>query len=119
MIVMIRRGSLWIGLLLLASFLRAENVCAIEPVVESMVPTVDQSELSMQPMQPVSYWIDHVRVGYDSGFVVASDTDVDLQASDDPFRFQVNGWGQLRHTALDSDGGNPDLNQFQLKQGRG
>jgi hypothetical protein len=118
MIVMIRRGSLWIGLLLLASFLRAENVCAIEPALESIVPTVNQSDLSMQPMQPVSYWIDHVRVGYDSGFVVASDADVDLQASDDPFRFQVNGWGQLRHTTLDLDGSNPDLNQFQLKRAR-
>jgi hypothetical protein len=35
-----------------------------------------------------------------------------------PFLLRINGWGQLRHTNLDSQGPNPDVNQFQLKRAR-
>jgi hypothetical protein len=57
-------------------------------------------------------------VGYDSGFVIASEQDADLRYGDFPFQLRINGWGQLRQTRLESDGANPDLNQFQLKRGR-
>ena len=69
-------------------------------------------------LQPLPSWFESVRVGYDGGFVIASDANLELQASDTPYRLQMNGWGQLRHTIFDSDGVNPDLNQFQLKRGR-
>ncbi len=69
-------------------------------------------------LQPLPSWVEYVRVGYDSGFVIASEADLDLQASDTPFHLKLNGWGQIRHTVLDSDGANADLNQFQLKRGR-
>jgi hypothetical protein len=31
---------------------------------------------------------------------------------------RITGWGQRRHTVLDSQGANPDVNPFQLKRGR-
>ncbi len=65
-----------------------------------------------------AYWHDDVRVGYDRGFLIASRREADLQASNFPFRLKLNGWGQIRHTELESDGPNRDLNQFQLKRGR-
>jgi hypothetical protein len=69
-------------------------------------------------LQPLPSWFESVRVGYDDGFVIASDANLELQASDTPYRLRMNGWGQLRHTILDSDGVNSDLNQFQLKRAR-
>lgn len=63
-------------------------------------------------------WLSSTRVGYDSGFVIASNQQQDLQAGDFPYRMRINGWGQQRHTILDSDGINPDINQFQLKRAR-
>lgn len=63
-------------------------------------------------------WLSAVRTGYDSGFVIASSQQQDLEVSNSPYLLRINGWGQLRHTALDSDGVNPDLNQFQLKRAR-
>jgi hypothetical protein len=63
-------------------------------------------------------WLDQVRVGYDRGFLVASEEQLDLETNTVPFRLKINGWGQLRHTILDSDGPNADLNQFQLKRSR-
>jgi hypothetical protein len=63
-------------------------------------------------------WFEQVSVGYDRGFVIASQEDVDLQAGGFPFRLQLNGWGQLRHTIFDSQGPNRDINQFQLKRAR-
>ena len=62
--------------------------------------------------------IKDIRVGYDGGFVIASQKAADLQAGDYPFRLRFNGWGQLRHTILDSKSVNPDVNQFQLKRAR-
>lgn len=63
-------------------------------------------------------WLNKVRVGYDGGFVVASQEQLDLGAGQYPFRMRINGWGQLRHTLQDSGGSNLDVNQFQLKRGR-
>ena len=34
------------------------------------------------------------------------------------FRMRINGWGQLRHTILDSAGPKKDVNQIQLKRAR-
>jgi hypothetical protein len=62
--------------------------------------------------------LDSVKVGYDNGFVIASERELDLRTSNFPFRLKLNGWGQLRHTILDSKGPNRDINQFQLKRGR-
>ena len=60
-------------------------------------------------------WLDSVRVGYDGGFVIASQRDLNLNASNYPFRMQINGWAQLRYTVTDIESPNTDLNQFQLK----
>jgi hypothetical protein len=59
-----------------------------------------------------------VGVGYDRGFRISSSEELDLDDRDFPFQLQINGWGQLRHTVVDSKGENPDLNQFQLKRAR-
>jgi hypothetical protein len=69
-------------------------------------------------LQPLPSWFEHVRCGYDGGFVLAADRNLDLRASEWPFFLRINGWGQLRHTLLDSDGPNEDINQFQLIRGR-
>lgn len=63
-------------------------------------------------------WLSHVRVGYDNGFLIASDRELDLNAGRLPFRIRLNGWGQLRHTITDYSPPSRDLNQFQLKRGR-
>lgn len=63
-------------------------------------------------------WADQVRVGYDSGFTIASKKELDLDAGDLPFRLTITGWGQLRHTVFESEGPNRNVNQFQLKRGR-
>jgi len=58
------------------------------------------------------------RFGYDKGFVLASERPLHLGVENSPFLMRINGWGQVRHTILDSDGMNPDINQFQLKRAR-
>lgn len=63
-------------------------------------------------------WLNHVKVGYDHGFLIGSDRLVDLGSDDLPFLLRFNGWGQLRYFLFDSDGVNPDENQFQLQRGR-
>jgi hypothetical protein len=63
-------------------------------------------------------WLSQVRVGYDNGFLIGSENPIDLDSGDLPFRLRFNGWGQLRYFLLDSDGVNPDQNQFQLQRGR-
>ncbi len=61
-------------------------------------------------------WLGKVQVGYDRGFVIASDEQLDLGVDDEPFHLRLNGWGQLRYTFLDSNGPSQDINQFQLKR---
>ena len=78
----------------------------------------DEPHFDDSSLQPLPYWFDYIRVGYDGGFVIAVDRELELQASDAPFLLQFNGWGQLRHTVLDSHGMNQNLNQFQLKRAR-
>ena len=56
--------------------------------------------------------------GYDEGFVIASRRELNLETSDFPFRLQINGWGQLRHSTSDFEPPNTDINQFQLSRGR-
>ena len=63
-------------------------------------------------------WINGLRVGYDHGFLIASQHSRNLGASEYPFQLRFNGWGQLRHTVLKSTGAEDDQNQFQLKRGR-
>lgn len=38
------------------------------------------------------------------------------QPDKSPFRMRINSWFQLRHTAIDSDGGNPDQNDFEFER---
>lgn len=69
-------------------------------------------------LKPLPSWLESTRVGYDRGFVVASERSTDLQTADLPFMLRVNGLLQLRHSHLNSTGINDDLNQFQLIRGR-
>lgn len=63
-------------------------------------------------------WLEDSKVGYDGGFIIASPRGENLNASELPYQMKINGWGQLRHTVLDSDGPNRDINQLQLKRAR-
>lgn len=87
------------------------------PWTDQVLPC-QASEVEFDAARPPPPWFDRVRVGYDHGFVIVSQRELDLQASRSPFHLRINGWGQLRHTLLASDGPSPDLNQFQLKRGR-
>ena len=71
--------------------------------------SIDDSELD---------WLNDVKVGYDGGFVIASDSQQQLEADDDRFRMRINGWGQLRHSYFDSFGATLSTNQIQLKRAR-
>jgi hypothetical protein len=68
--------------------------------------------------RPLPEWLESVKVGYDSGFVIAGSGDMNLDVSESPFLLRVNAYGQLRHTRFDSAGPADDLNQFQLIRGR-
>ena len=58
-------------------------------------------------------------VGYDGGFLVANDRELDLNAGELPFEMRLNGWGQLRHTYFSAhEIDQVDANQFQLKRAR-
>ncbi len=82
-------------------------------------PVSSSEDSSAEPkLQPLPAWLESVSVGYDRGFVIASEKTQDLKASDLPFSLRINGWGQLRHVVLDSQGPTPDLNQFELTRGR-
>ncbi len=59
-----------------------------------------------------------LRVGYDGGFVIASQNTMKVGSAEDPYRLVINGWGQLRDTVFDSKGAGSDLNQLQLKRAR-
>ncbi len=92
------------------------DVLANEPISNPAIELVDYTE---QP-RSIGYasYMSPVRVGYDSGFVIASGQQQNLNADNLPFLLRLNGWGQLRHTNFNSQGPNPDLNQFQLKRAR-
>ena len=63
-------------------------------------------------------WLDEVKVGYERGFVIATEKPNELNASSEPFLLRFNGWGQLRQTLFNSEGMSVDANQFQLKRAR-
>lgn len=80
------------------------------------VPTVPEPEVDH--VDSGLEWLTSTRVGYDSGFVIASGQQLDLKANGLPFQMKINGWGQLRHTVFESAGAQADANQFQLKRAR-
>lgn len=80
-------------------------------------PLVDGSSLDGMDDGELD-WLGSVKVGYDSGFVIASERQNDLQVGESPFLMRLNGWGQIRHTIFESDGPNRSVNQFQLKRAR-
>lgn len=92
----------------------AEGV-PVETFDFSSMPTVPPEFV---PIDDGANWFNSLRVGYDGGFVLASRRESDLDAGTYPFMLKINGWGQLRHSALDSSSNQTDLNQFQLKRGR-
>ncbi|QDV25125.1 porin family protein [Aureliella helgolandensis] len=57
-------------------------------------------------------------VGYDGGFVIASQAGINLPVAQYPYSLVINGYGQLRETVFESQGTTPDLNQLQLKRAR-
>jgi hypothetical protein len=90
-----------------------------EPVLFYADPAI--SQVACRQCQGESYnaeWANNVRAGYEDGFVIASRRNLNLETSDFPFRMVINGWGQLRHTVLDSEAPTENINQFQLKRGR-
>ena len=84
---------------------------------ESGLDAIDTGGTSPS-LQPLPSWLEEVNVGYNRGFVIASEPDPGLDTSGVPFLLRLNGFGQLRETRFDSRSGNPDLNQFQLIRGR-
>ncbi|HBE69454.1 MAG TPA: hypothetical protein DDW52_15020 [Planctomycetaceae bacterium] len=63
-------------------------------------------------------WFSDAKVGYDRGFVIASQQENNLQTGGFPFELRFNGWGQLRHTITAFEPPSNELNQFQLVRGR-
>ncbi|TWU66231.1 porin [Crateriforma conspicua] len=87
-------------------------------VVQTQTWTVQSTPTSENQSDARLDWLDDVQVGYDNGFVIASDHPIELATEDSDYVLRINGWGQLRHTATDFRSGSSDLNQFQLKRGR-
>ena len=83
-----------------------------ETIVE--LPIYEESEVDTTNLD----WLNEIKVGYDKGFLIASKKSLDLDAAENPFRLKFNGWGQLRSVSIDSNGANPDQNQFQLQRAR-
>lgn len=92
-----------------AALLRVEELAPSPALTYFETAPTDQQDLD---------WLQNVRVGYDDGIVIASQQNLDLGASEFPYRLKINGWGQLRHTQAQRDSPATDLNQFQLKRGR-
>ena len=89
-----------------------------EAVLTNDVFLQDSQELDTRNLDSVNDWFSGLKVGYDGGFVIGNQNAVDLEADDYPFLLRFNGWGQLRHTILESANSNPDQNFFQLKRAR-
>ena len=91
----------------------------VDPLATPVPPVVSKASFDFQNGMPSDYdWLNQVRCGYDDGFVIASERRLDLGVKSTPFLLRLNGWGQLRHTDFNSQGTNPDQNQFQLKRAR-
>jgi hypothetical protein len=59
-----------------------------------------------------------LQFGYDLGFIIASPEATRSDERNSPFFMRINSWVQMRHTLLDSDGPNPDENNFELERVR-
>ena len=59
-----------------------------------------------------------LRVGYDGGFIIATDTFEGGRRDPLPHQLKFNGWGQFRMTNFVSDEAGLELNQLQLKRAR-
>lgn len=81
-------------------------------------PAENPSLANNDPLVDLDQWMKKVKVGYDRGFLIASDDQVDLSGSGQKFRLRINGWGQLRNTLFESDTAGRDIRQFQLKRAR-
>ena len=93
-----------------------EEVSGINPPQETIVelPSYEEPAANATNLD----WLNEIKVGYDKGFLIASKKSLDLDAAENPFRLKFNGWGQLRSVSIDSNGANPDQNQFQLQRAR-
>jgi len=91
--------------------LQSSDSEATDPPIVSQEP---QSNVFQEPKP----FLSGVKMGYDDGFVIAAKRNEDLKTESYPYRLQINGWGQIRHTISDVDPPSSDLNQFQLKRGR-
>ncbi|TWT52972.1 hypothetical protein Pla22_06000 [Rubripirellula amarantea] len=98
---------------LLESDLSSPNAGQADPFASVGASVAPESPLDDFQEMPVG-----IGVGYDRGFIIASEEDLRLGTEDFPYRLKINGWGQLRHTVFDSSNGNRDLNQLQLKRAR-
>ncbi len=87
---------------------QTKNATKYVDVMDSERNTVPSSISNLQ----------NIVVGYDRGFVVASAKDFRTDAARYPYSLHLNGYGQLRHTILDTHNDNPEINQFQLKRAR-
>ena len=56
------------------------------------------------------------RFGYDNGFVIESPPGFKMQGQGFPYSMRINSRFQFRHTAFDSDGPNPDQNDFEFER---
>lgn len=88
-----------------------------DPTGASTAGDVD-AVASSSSVQPLPAWIESVSVGYDRGFLIASEPNPGIDVAKAPFVLRLNGIGQLRETWFDSQCDNPNLNQFQLIRGR-
>lgn len=83
------------------------------PQLEPLLPTDDCVEESTEPI-----WFEETRVGYDGGFLIANQHELNLNADQLPYLLRINGWGQVRQASFVTEGTTPDRNQFQLARAR-
>lgn len=93
----------------------------LQPIADPWAPNAE-SEIFALPNGSVptadGIWLSNLEVGYDDGFIIASQVANEVDTEDWPFSLLLNGWGQIRETYFDSENSNPNSNQFQLKRAR-
>lgn len=123
----LQQSYLMIGLLLGCAWLASPALVAQESLLTPLAAEAAESGSlesfqvgqDFQDPKPAEWeWLGAARVGYDSGFVIASDRELGLGGGDSPFLLRINGWGQLRQTNFESTGPTPDRRLFQLKRAR-
>ena len=95
---------------------RQENGIQDEQESDGAIQDIGNNE--NDSLESIDDWFSGLKVGYDGGFVIANQSAVDLEAGSYPYRLRINGWGQLRHTILESENAIADQNLFQLKRAR-